>query len=90
MIIGAVHYLGKQNITFRGHRVEIDSDSASVNPGNVIYLLLKLQAVNDSILHEQFYSQMMRNAINLHSDFKNEMTDILGKNHSRGYFIRNP
>ena len=46
VIIRVLHYLGKQNIAFKCHREEINSDINSINLGNFI-ALKKLQAVND-------------------------------------------
>ena len=45
MILGVIHYLGKQYIAFSGHREEINSDKNSVKTDKFVYLLLKLQAV---------------------------------------------
>ena len=45
MILGVIHYLGKQYIAFRGLREEINSDKNSVKTDKFVYLLLKLQAV---------------------------------------------
>ena len=45
MILGVIHYLGKQYIAFRGLCEEINSDKNSVKTDKFVYLLLKLQAV---------------------------------------------
>ena len=45
VILGVIHYLGKQYIVFSGHREEINSDKNSVKTDKFVYLLLKLQAV---------------------------------------------
>ena len=38
-IAKSVHYLGKQNIAFRGHREDIATGDPDNNPGNFIALL---------------------------------------------------
>ena len=52
-----VHYLGKQNIAFRGHPEEINLNIISINPSKVT-----IQAVNDLNLHEHLCSPMMCDA----------------------------
>ena len=45
VILGVIHYLGKQYIAFRGHHEEINSDKNSAKTDKFVYLLLKLPAV---------------------------------------------
>ena len=78
MIERKVNYFGKQNEAFSCHREEINSVINSVKPFHIV-ALLKLQAVNESILHEHLYSSMMHNATYLYPISQNKMMNVFEK-----------
>ncbi len=73
-IVGAVVYLGKQGITFRG---KIENITSTKNPGNFL-ALLKSYAERDTILFNHLYHTNAKNATHLSPTTQNEIINIIG------------